>query len=176
MKRPTSPSWPLPCAAMAICLQVSSKCSRLIAPVRTSPASTPRRMTAVALSMKFAFRVVVAFHTVAGRGRASSPAPEGPISLRARRSYPGAIAAAPPRLGRSPHAFARFHTPGSRRRPDFAGQPAAAGTDLNNRPAAALLFPMGRAGRSGSAAANLVDGARSIPCLRVAPLRGAGKS
>lgn len=82
-----------------------------------------------------------------------------------------ANASAIPRIGQNANAFAPTCTPGSHAS-TLAGETAATGSCLNNRPVAALLS-FGRAGRAGPTAA--WPGARSNPRLRVAPSRDAGK-
>lgn len=105
-----------------------------------------------------------------------------------KRSCAFAIAPASVRLGRFRAHSAHTLTPGSRHAAT-AGQPAATGKFVDSRPVAALLFSRSdglerpnhqkrAAGRPGPAAACQTfhgAGARSIPCLRVAPSRGAGE-
>lgn len=81
-----------------------------------------------------------------------------------------------PRLPQSPHSFGMRPqpvAPGSRLRP-YAGAITAAADPIIDRSvsAAAFFSPTGRAGRPGPVAA--WPGARFIPCLRVALMRGAG--
>lgn len=117
-------------------------------------------------SMISVLRVLSASHTIAGRGRASSPVPEGAIFPLLKRSCHRAIAPACARLGRSTRDFARTFSGPVAEAP--GEQPVAAGTHLNGCPTAAFIF-VGRAGRPGFAAA--WPGARS----NLALARGAGK-
>lgn len=131
-------------------------------------ATVPGAMASLSVSMISVLRVCVGIHTIAGRGRASSPAPEGAYSVWRWPTCRRAIMPAPARLGRSTRKSAPiFRTPGSRTARPFAGQTAAAGTSVNNR-LAAVLYHLGRSGRPGPIAA-WPRAQRSIPLrLRVA--------
>lgn len=126
-------------------------------------------------SMIPALRAVVVMCTIAGRGRASSPAPEGEVSLIPVRPCCPAIHAAPQRLAQSAAHFGPPTPPVAPDADPVGARPAAAGLFPFSGSAAAFLSVrrIGRAGRPGTARAWPGAGPNPL-CLRVAPGMGAG--